>query len=282
MPVDPPFNLDVYCHCGPLARTVADCALYENAIAGPDPSDIATLRPKLLLPERFEGVEGMRVALSVDLGDWPVDPEVRANTLAVGDALRAAGAIVDEVDVKVPYDDVQLATAIHFAPGFGDWVGSQVPEHGELITAYAIEMARWCKELAAGHSFFEGLELEARLYAPVGALLEEYDALVCPTAGTRGLLADDDYVGHGLEVGGRQLEFYFGGLLTPVFNVMSRCPVLNVPSGFADNGVPTGVQIAARTYDDETAFRVGAALERERPWFDVDERRPTVVAAAGA
>ena len=89
-----------------------------------------------------------RVAVSVDLGDWPVDPEVRANTLAVGDALRAAGATVDEVDVKVPYDDVQLATAILFALGFGDWVGSQIPEHGEQLTAYAIEMARWCKQRA--------------------------------------------------------------------------------------------------------------------------------------
>jgi Asp-tRNA(Asn)/Glu-tRNA(Gln) amidotransferase A subunit family amidase len=282
VPVDPPFNLDVYCHCGPMARTVADCALYENVVAGPDPSDIATLRPKLLLPERFDDVEDLRVALSVDLGDWAVDPEVRANTLAVGEALRAAGATVDEVDIEVPFADVQLATAIHFALGFGDWVGSQIPEYGELLTPYAIEMARWCKELAAGHSMMEGLELEARLYAPVGALLEDYDALVCPTAGTRGLLADDDYVGHGLEVGGEQLEFYFGGLLTPVFNVMSRCPVLSVPSGFADNGVPTGVQIAGRTYDDETVFRLGAALERERPWLDADERRPTVIAAGRA
>jgi amidase len=279
VPVDPPFNLDTYCHCGPMARTVADCALYENVIAGPDPSDITTLRPKLLLPEHFEGAEGLRVALSVDLGDWPVDPEVRANTLAVGEALHAAGATVDEVDVHVPFADVHLVTAIHFALGFGAWVGSQIPEHGELLTTYAIEMARWCTEAAAGHSFFEGLEIEARLYAPVGALLEEYDALVCPTAGTRGLLADDDYVGHGLEVGGEQLDFYFGGLFTPVFNVMSRCPVLSVPSGFADNGVPTGVQIAGRTYDDETVFRLGAALERERPWLDVDERRPAVAAA---
>ena len=210
VPVDPPFNLDTYCHCGPMARTVADCALYENVVAGPDPSDIATLRPKLLLPERFEGVEGLRVALSVDLGDWPVDPEVRANTLAVGDALRAAGAIVDEVDLRGP--------ARRRAARDRDPLRARVrrlgrrarsPEHGELLTAYAIEMARWCTELAAGHTFFEGLELEARLYAPVGALLEDYDALVCPTAGTRGLLADDDYVGHGLEVGGEQLEFYF-------------------------------------------------------------------------
>ena len=280
VPIDPPFNLDPYCHNGPLARTVADAALYQNVIAGPDPSDITTLRPKLLLPERFEGVEGMRVALSVDLGDWPVDPEVRANTLAVGDALRAAGAHVDEVDLLVPHADVQLATSIHFALGFAEWVGSQVPEHGDRLTTYAIEMARWCSEAASGSSMFDGLELEARLYAPVGALLEEYDALVCPTAGTRGLLADDDYVGHGLEVGGEQLEFYFGGLFTPVFNIMSRCPVLNVPSGFADNGVPTGVQIAGRTYDgrDRVPARRRArarapVVRRRRAAPDGDRRR---------
>jgi Asp-tRNA(Asn)/Glu-tRNA(Gln) amidotransferase A subunit family amidase len=49
--------------------------------------------------------------------------------------------------------------------------------------------------------------------------------------------------------------------------MFSACPVLSVPSGVApSNGVPTGVQIVARTYDDVTAFRIGAALERERPW----------------
>ena len=277
VPVDPPFNLDVYCHCGPMARTVADCALYENQIAGPDPSDIATLRPKLLLPSQFAGVEDLRVALSVDLGDWPVDPEVRANTLAVADALRAAGATVDDVDVAVPFEDVQIATAIHFKLGFAAWIETEIEEHRDLVTTYAVEMARWCTEVAGDRTFFDGLAMEARLYAPVGALLEEYDALVCPTAGTRGFLADDDYVGQGLDVGGRQLDFYFGGVLTPVFNVMSRCPVLSVPSGFGDNGVPTGVQIAGRTYEDEVVFRLGAALERERPWAG---RRPEVAATA--
>jgi len=282
VPVDPPFNLDTYCHCGPMARTVADCALYENQIAGPDPSDVTTLRPKLLLPERFDGVEGVRVALSVDLGSWPLDPEVRANTLAVGDALRAAGAIVDEVDLVVPRADVELATAIHFHLSFADWIGGQVLEHGDVVTRYAVDVVRWCSEVAAGHTFLEKLDLEARLYAPVGALLEDYDALVCATAATRGLLADDDYVGHGLDVGGERLEFYLSSLLTPVFNVLSRCPVLSVPSGFADNGVPTGVQIAGRTYEDATVFGLGAALERERPWFDVDERRPALAATAEA
>ncbi|MBJ7343242.1 MAG: hypothetical protein JHC46_06620, partial [Solirubrobacteraceae bacterium] len=80
----------------------------------------------------------------------------------------------------------------------------------------------------------------------------------------------------GISVDDRDLQWYFDGLLTTVFNVLSRCPVLNVPSGFADNGVPTGVQIAGRTYDDQTVFRIGAALEQVRPWMDTRARRPTL------
>jgi amidase/aspartyl-tRNA(Asn)/glutamyl-tRNA(Gln) amidotransferase subunit A len=268
VPVDPPFNLDTYCHCGPLARTVADCALFENVVAGPDPSDITTLRPRYVLPERFEGIDGLRIAVSADLGDWAVDPEVRRNTLAVADALRSAGAEVEEVDLHVPFADVQRATAIHFQVAFGEWIGAQCAEHPDRTTAYAADFPRWAARWADGGTFLDGLELEARLYAPVGRLLERFDALVCPTVGTRGLIAGEDYVGRGVEVDGRQLDDYFSSMLTPVFNIMSRLPVLAVPSGLADNGVPTGVQIAARSYDDVTAFRVGAALEAARPWTD--------------
>jgi len=53
-----------------------------------------------------------------------------------------------------------------------------------------------------------------------------------------------------------------------------------VPSGFADNGVPTGIQVVGRTYDDVTAFRVGAALELLRPWLDRPERQPAFAAGA--
>jgi amidase len=266
VPVDPPFNLDAYCHCGPLARTVADCALYENVVAGPHHSDITTLRPKLVLPDAFDGVGGLRVALSQDLGDWPVDDDVRANTLAAAEALRAAGAIVDEVDVRVPRREVDVAAAIHFNAMFVAWIRQQVAEHPDEVTRYPGALARWCEEVAGGRTFADGLEIEARLYAPVGALLDEYDALICPTVGTAGLDADDDYAEHGLDVGGEHVPFYMGGIITPVFNVMSRCPVLAVPSGRAGNGVPTGLSIAGRTYDDETVLRLGAALERERPW----------------
>lgn len=67
---------------------------------------------------------------------------------------------------------------------------------------------------------------------------------------------------------------YMEVMLTPVFNIGSRCPVLSVPSGRAGNGAPTGVQVVGPTYDDEKVFRVAAALERVHPWFSDLSWRP--------
>ena len=76
-----------------MARTVADCALLENVIAGPHPSDVASVRPEARDPRHAcDGIEGMRIALSVDLGCYNVDADVAANTLAAADRLRDAGA----------------------------------------------------------------------------------------------------------------------------------------------------------------------------------------------
>jgi amidase len=276
VPQLPPYNLDTYCHCGPMARTVTDCLLFENVLAGPDPDDVVSLRPGLQLPEELEGIEGMRIAFSTDLGDWPVDEDVRRNTLAMAVALREQGAIVDEVDLHLPQAEIMRAIAIHFHLGFAADVARTNAQHADLVTAYALDFPRWAASSAAGGTLLEKLELEGRLYPRLSSVLERYDALVCTSCGTRGLKAGDDYAGHGLEVGGRVVDYYLEAVLTPAFNVFSRCPVLNVPSGFAGNGVPTGIQIVGRTYDDLTVFRVGAACERARPWLDRQEHLPKI------
>jgi Asp-tRNA(Asn)/Glu-tRNA(Gln) amidotransferase A subunit family amidase len=69
--------------------------------------------------------------------------------------------------------------------------------------------------------------------------------------------------------------------MTIAFNILSRCPVLAVPSGWASNDVPTGVQIVGRTYDDATVFRIGAALEEIRPWGYQRGRYPRFLDANG-
>lgn len=267
VPVDPPFNLDTYCHCGPLARTIADCALYENVVSGPAPTDIHTLRERVVLPDSFEGVEGLRVAYSLDLGGWSLDPDVAENTLAVVDALREAGAVVEEVDLQVPREKVARAMSIHFATGFGAWLASLVEAYPDLVSPYVTKAVRVISEEAGDASAMEGWELECELYAPVGTLLERYDSLVVPTCRVAGLDAGEDYVERRIMMAdGTGIQDDLEAFTTPVFNVMSRCPVLAVPSGRGARGGPTGVQIAGRTYDDLTVFRLGAALEAVRPW----------------
>jgi len=57
---------------------------------------------------------------------------------------------------------------------------------------------------------------------------------------------------------------------------VSRCPVMSVPSGFAPTGVPTGLSIVGRAYDDVSVFRAAAAFEKAKPWLDTNERRPKI------
>ena len=274
VPEEPPYNLDQYCHEGPLARTVADCALLQNVIAGPHPRDLVCVAPKLEIPDELEGIEGLTAALVVAPGDWPVDPDVAANTRAAAEAFREAGATVDEVELAVRREDVRRATYIHFGAHFGADIMAEARAHGDLMTPYALKMAEDTVAALREGTTAEGLALEARIMEAVADVLAGHDLLLMPTVATRGLVAGDDYVDHGVTVGGVDLPDYFESLLTPVFNIASRCPVLSVPSGFAENGVPTGLQVVGRPYEDVSVFRAGAAYERLRPWLDAPERRP--------
>jgi aspartyl-tRNA(Asn)/glutamyl-tRNA(Gln) amidotransferase subunit A len=257
-----PFNSDTYCADGPMGRSVADVALLQNVLAGPHPGDQASLRPALVLPEHPEPVAGMRVALCITLGDYAVDSVIEANTRAAADALRSAGVMVDEV--ALPWTRRQLVDVAwaHFGAIFGPFIDQIVGEHADLEMPYTLGFAEQARARSAtATSYAEGLAAEAEIYRPLGELLERYDALLCPTVGAQGIAADAADAEPTVTVGDRTLP-WIDALLTVPFNVVGRVPVLAVPSGIAPNGVPTGVQLVGRTYDDITVFRLGAALEQ--------------------
>ena len=199
-----------------MARTVADCALFQNAVSGAHPRDHVSVRHRVDLPERFDPIDGLRVAVSVDLGDWPVDPEVAANTLQTAAALRSAGAIVDEVDLAVPAALVLRAASIHFNLIFAAMVDAEIAAHGDLMCDYALDFAsREPRPGCRAQGCSTSTACWPRSTSRSAPLLEQYDVLVCPTIGTRGLVAGDSYVGHGLTVGGVELEHYFDSIMTP-------------------------------------------------------------------
>lgn len=146
--------------------------------------------------------------------------------------------------------------------------------HGDEFTSYARRFVEESSEIPK-EAFVEGLELEARIYAPLGELLEGFDALICPTFAVPALPAEYDS-GDPLEVNGKAVGDWLDVLMTVPFNIASRCPVISVPSGRSREGVPTGVSIVGKTYDDVTAFRIATAHEERFPWLDAPERRPAL------
>jgi len=266
VPVDPPFNLDRYCHDGPMARTVTDCAAFENVLAGPHPMDVTSLRPKLRIPSTLKPIDGWRVAVCVSLGAWDVDEEVAANTRAVGDALAEAGATVVEVELPWTMDQVKAAARRHFGMIAGAEIAEHVAAHPDQVSDY---VEAWAVEatttLAEPGAFLRGLEAEQAMWEPLGELFRRSRAVIAPTWAVTGIPAGDSFLGELTPDGGPNDRQYSVMMTTP-FNILSPCPVLAVPSGVASNGVPTGVQIVGRTYSDVDVFRIGAALERVRPW----------------
>jgi Asp-tRNA(Asn)/Glu-tRNA(Gln) amidotransferase A subunit family amidase len=149
-------------------------------------------------------------------------------------------------------------------------------DHAELMCDYNLKMANdACKRLRDVGAFYDAATVESQMYARFGALMERFDALVCPTVLTNRLNADfspatDDYV-----VDGKTQELDLGISTCHIFNMMGRCPAISVPSGIGDNGVPTGLQIASRAYNDIEVFRIAAAFEGswDEPFRPAEQER---------
>ena len=274
VPLLPPFNMDHYCHNGPLARTVADCALFENVMAGPHPVDACAIGPKYELPASFEAVEGMRLGLCVRPGGWPVDDDVEAAIRDAARTLADCGAVVEEVELPTFRPEHAMAlSSTHLAVIMGASMELAM-EHRDQLCAYTVDLMEQALEGKTVQDVYQGIVDETALHAELEAVHADHDVVLCPVNAARGLIAGDDYVGHALEIGGVDVPDYFWACLTIPFNICSRNPVLVVPAGFATNGVPVGMQVVGRRYDDVTPFRVGAALEQAQPWLDAPERRP--------
>ncbi len=274
-PDDPPFNLDFFCHTGPLARTVTDAILLQNVMAGPSPHDIATLRPKLRLPMDYKPIKGWKIAFSMDLGCFEVDPDVQKNTLAALDVFRSLGATVVEVDLGWK-PDVLVAGMNYLEHLFGAYLSGLLEKHGDKMTTYARQFAELGSNSKAV-DFVASLGTINEMYASLGPMLEKYDVLICPTNALPAVAADFDHSTDTVEINGKQVNPSLGWVMTTPFNMLSRCPVLSVPSGRARNGIPTGIQIVGRSYCDADVFRAALAYETAQgAWYKDARNRPSL------
>lgn len=255
-----PGLFDSISHHGPLARSVDDARLFMSATQGPDESDILSVVSPLDFTPGSTDAAGLRIALSVDLGCWAVDPAVERSVRAAADALADAGAIITEVDPGF-HGDEEKAWNVLWGVFMATYYGDTVEEHGDHMSPEVLDLI----ERGRSTSAVDAKEVEfvrTRMWNQIRPILERNDALLCPTMATGPVEASIT----GKRIPGHMHEGrYHSPDMTAVWNMISPCPVLTVPCGLDDDGMPVGAQLVGQRWRSDRLLDVGGLLESILP-----------------
>ena len=293
-PQESPFNHDQYCVVGPMARTVEDCALMQNVMSGPHPKDITSLKPKLSIPKKFENIKNWKIAYSMDLGFFEIDKEVQKNTLDILKKLESLGVKVEEVKLNWNKKELEDTCYNYYAHLFANFIGELIPEHSEKLTDYAKDVGMTSEiinkailekkkinhptmGIDLGMTLYECNKVAGKMFEEFGPIIDKYDAFICPTLSIPAVKADMDLFRDKVLVNGKEISSPdLGWTLCYPFNMLNRLPVLSIPSGLASNGVPTGVQIVGKPFEDIGVFQAGYNIEQLEPWFQSNKFKPNL------
>jgi aspartyl-tRNA(Asn)/glutamyl-tRNA(Gln) amidotransferase subunit A len=261
IPVHPPSAAWSLSHVGPMTRTVKDAALMLEVCAGPDERDWGSLPAS-----RFDyvrslgrGVKGLRVAYTDTLGYAEVvDPEVRGACARAARVFRELGCRVEEIDPRWP-SPFGAWRAI-FAGGIAARLAPYASERDKVDPGLLrlVDEALKSPPTAFVQGFFDR---HAWLDHP-RRLFEKYDLLVTPTLARPAFAVGLD---NPTEIAGRPVPEWAWTPFTYPFNLTGQ-PAASVPCGFSKDGLPIGLQIVGRRFDDAGVLRASAAFEAARPW----------------
>ena len=243
---------------GPMARTVADVALFLDTMAGWDPLDPLTYdAPALPYAQQAAAPSRrLRIAFTADFdGALPVDRETRAICAQAVRRFEEAGCSVEEAAPAL--GALQEAFMVLRSQQFVVDRELQLQQHRALIKPDII----WNTErgLAATPSQLAWAERErAAWYRRVAALFARFDLLVTPGAATP---AFDVMLRHPESVAGVKLENYMAASMLNAAITLAGCPAVAVPCGFDQYGRPVGLQIAAPPQREEVALQAAAMFE---------------------
>lgn len=257
-------------HAGPLARTAEDCAITLQAMAGYDPRDPASVdRPvpdyRASLSTR---IDGLRIGLPREHFFEDLQPAVEQAVEGAIETLRGLGATFLEVEIPGLVEDSHAAmtvvnaegSAVH-RPRLPQRAEEYVPDvRAKLLAGLEIKAVDYIAALRACRRLRQNLE----------RVFERVDLLLTPTRDTVAPRMAED---------GRVLEVYpyqAAGrpTRTIAFNAGGQ-PAISIPCGFDADGLPVGLQLAGRLFDDATVLRAAHAYQQATDWH---LRRPPITA----
>ena len=246
---------------GPISRTVEDAAITLGAVAGHDPKDPYTW--DVPVPDYRAALggdlSGVRVGAIRELIDSDiVDPEVRDGVVRAVTVMEELGATVEDVSLPLTVHGGTLAAALinsEASVTYRDWIRERLQEFG-----HSNRVGLLTGSILPAQAYHKVQRLREMTRREVLGALADHDVLILPTSKSCAPLVGDDTVITSKEVA-RDLP----PVMTRPFNLASA-PAISVNCGFNSGGLPIGLQIGGRPFEEEMILRVAYAYEQHTPW----------------
>lgn len=255
VPIGAPYPARV---AGPITRGVTDAALMMSVLSQPDWRDHMSLPPESIDWLQLErDVKGLRIGLMLDAG-WglPADPEVTAVITAAAKSFESAGAIVEPL---APFVTREMATGIDRFWRIRAWVDLQAfdAEQQRRVLPFIFEWAQGGADLS-GIEVMKGYSQTLAMRAATVAACQPFDYVLSPVAPMTAFAAE---LPCPTNDAARPFEHI---AYTLAFN-MSEQPAASVNAGYSAAGLPIGLQIVGRRFDDLGVLQMSRAWEQMRP-----------------
>lgn len=243
-------------HVGPMTRRVKDAALLMNAIARPDNRDWFSLPydGADYLKGLGKGVKGLRIAYSPGLGYVEVNPEIAALVRKAVETLADLGAHVEEVDPG--FSDPAECFRVLWFSGARSILGQLPAEKKALLDPALADVVEQAAAITV-QEVYDANKARGALGTQMRLFMEKYDALLTPAlpipAFGAGLLQPADPDNRGKWVNWTPFTYPFN---------LTQQPAASVPCGFTAAGLPAGLHVVGRMFDDRTVLRISEAFEQ--------------------
>jgi aspartyl-tRNA(Asn)/glutamyl-tRNA(Gln) amidotransferase subunit A len=258
VPAWPLSPMGTVAHVGPMTRTVEDAALMMNVISMPDARDWHAL-PYDARDYRVglnDGVKGLRIAFSEDLGYAKVDPEVLRIVKAAVKAFSDLGARVEAKDPG--FEDCGPLFSAHWFPGAAMIVRNTHPAKRRLMDQGLLDTAKLGEKVSTAE-YMAAVTKRGALGVHMNAFHEKYDLLLTPTLPLPAFKA-----GQEMASVMKEKRWTDWTPFTYPFNLTQQ-PAATIPCGLTKKGLPVGLQIVGPRYNDALVLRAARAFESVHP-----------------
>jgi amidase len=255
---------------GPMARNVEDLALLLSVIAGPStraPLSLETPGSRFA-PPLAGGLDGLRVALSVDLGsNFQVDHTVADVVRRQAAVFEAAGASVEDAHPVLHGADAAFRTlrAWLFQHRFGAMLVKR-PDGFKQSLRDNIMLGADLSGADVARAYQQLTSIADR----VRTFFETYDVLALPVSQVPPFSADEEYPA---TINGQTQSTYLDWMRSAYLITVTGCPAISVPAGFTAEGWPVGIQLVVAPRNERRLLEIAHAFEQATR---VGERRPTI------